>query len=204
MRRLRNSLVFVASAFALLPAAANAAALTIVNVGAPAINCVFNVSCTVVVTDSSSPVAPPGDIGAGFLQSRTYPGTKPAPAAGRMAYEYRLDLTKVSAPVVENCVTKMDISFGPVVKEPYPPGALKDVFVVTSGGLGSVGISSATQVGNVITFVFGTPSSGGVCPGQTSFFFGLTSATTTPVLGTAKLYFSQPPTPSANFAARHP
>jgi len=52
----------------------------------------------------------------------------------------------------------------------------QDVYVVTSGGLGSVGIASAEQTGGMVTFNFAVA---GVCPGQTSYFFGLTSATTT-------------------------
>ena len=84
-------------------------------------------------------------------------------------------------------VARLKIAFGPVVKEPYPPGALKQVWVTTSGGLGSVGIAAATQTGNAITFTFGA---GGVCPGQTSYFFGLTSASTTPQPGVATLSYS--------------
>ena len=66
-------------------------------------------------------------------------------------------------------------------------GALADVFVVTSGGLGSVGISSATQRQGVVTINF---SGGGVCPGATSYFFGLTSARTTLVPNRAILDYS--------------
>lgn len=190
MLRFRHAFALVASVFALLPVAGNAAALSVVNVGAPAVNCVFAVACVITVTDSVGNFTPPTDIGTGRLQSRTYNGLAPAPAAGKMGYEYRVDLTSVSAPVKQVCVTKMEIKFGPVTKEPYPPGAPKAVFVVTSGGLGSVGISSATQVGGVITFVFGQPADGGVCPGQTSYFFGLTSADTNPATGVAKLYYS--------------
>ena len=202
MARLKSALPILAFAVASLPLAAEATTLSVVNVGAPAVNCVFSVTCTMVVTDSIGNVTPPSDIGVGRLQSRTSPGLLPAPAGGKMDYEYRIDLTSVSAPVVQNCVTKMTVAFGPVVKMPYPPGPLRDVYVVTSGGLGSVGVTSATQVGNVITFNFGTPASGGVCPGQTSFFFGLTSASTTPVASKATLFFSQGG--SQSVAARRP
>ena len=64
--------------------------LKVVAVAAPAINCVFNPSCTVTVTDSSSPL-PVGN-GAGFLQSRTYRGVAGAPGAGYWAVLYRVDL----------------------------------------------------------------------------------------------------------------
>ncbi len=44
------SKTIVLAAFGFLPLAAHSAPLTVVNVGAPAINCIFNASCTVVVT----------------------------------------------------------------------------------------------------------------------------------------------------------
>lgn len=187
MIRLKTVLPYVACALASLPLAAQAAPLTVVNVNAPAVNCVFSTNCINVVTDSVGNFTPLGGLGKAFLQSRTTPGIAPAPAGGKMAYEYRVDMTQVKSVGAVACVTKMDISFGPVVKEPYPPGPLTDMFVTTSGGLGSVGIASATQAGSMITFNFGA---GGVCPGQTSYFFGLTSAGTMPKPGVATLYFS--------------
>jgi hypothetical protein len=60
---------------------------------------------------------------------------------------------------------------GPVVKLNYPQGQLAHVFVITQGGIGSVGIKSAEQDGDVITFTF----SNYLCAGQSSFFFGLTA-----------------------------
>ncbi|HEX4303709.1 MAG TPA: hypothetical protein VHZ78_13010 [Rhizomicrobium sp.] len=177
--------LIAAAAFAAVPLSAQA--LTVVNVGAPAVNCVYNATCVVTVTDSVGNFTPPGDSGIGRLQSRTYDGVAPAPAAGKKAYVYRVDMTSVSGATASTCVTKVALLFGPVTAEPYPPGALKDVYVVTSGGLGSVGIASADQTGGMITFTFG---GSGVCPGQTGYFFGLTSTVTTPVTGMARLYYS--------------
>jgi hypothetical protein len=174
---------------------AQAAALSVVDVAAPAINCVFNATpipnvpppaCQVVVNDSIGVFTPPGDIGAARLQSRTYPGTAPAPAAGDMAYVYRVDLTAVKSVTAANCVTKLALKFGPVVKLHYGPNGDSDIFVVTSGGLGSVKIASADQVGGTITFTFAAP----VCPGDTSYFFGLASKSVKPVTGKATVYFS--------------
>lgn len=82
--------------FALLlcftPFAVTAVPLKVVNVGAPAINCVFNPPCTVAVSDSVSNV-PMSAGGTGRLQSRTYKGMPGSPANGLFAYEYGLDLT---------------------------------------------------------------------------------------------------------------
>jgi hypothetical protein len=188
----------LAAALIALPASAQAA-LSVVNVGAPAINCVFNVTCIVTVNDSIGNFTPPGDSGNARLQSRTYPGTAPAPAAGKRAYVYRVDMTAVKGLTAESCVASLRIKFGPIVQEPYKPGQKNDMFVVTSGGLGSVGVASATAVGGTLTVNF---AAGGVCPGQTSYFFGLTSATTVPVASTATLIYS--PSGSGSTAVRVP
>jgi len=139
-----------------------------------------------VVDDSVGTFTPPGDQGDARLQSRTYPGTAPAPAAGDMAYVYRVDLTSVKGLTAANCVTTLALDFGPVVKLPYGPKGKSDVFVVTVGGLGSVDLASAEQVGNTITFTFSKP----VCPGDTSYFFGLASKKTHPAAGTATVSYS--------------
>jgi hypothetical protein len=189
--------VAVVTAAGLFSAAsgAQAAPLSVVDVAAPAINCVFNATpipnapppaCQVVVNDSIGVFTPPGDIGVARLQSRTYPGTAPAPAAGDMAYVYRVDLTTVKGVTAANCVTKLALKFGPVVKLQYGPSGDSDIFVVTTGGLGSVKIASADQVGGTITFTFASP----VCPGDTSYFFGLASKSVKPVAGKATVSFS--------------
>ena len=185
--RILAAAFFAAICFLFASSVAQAGPLSIVNVGAPAINCIFNVTCTVVVTDTPGAFTPPGDAGTGNLQSRTFPpSVPPAPAAGNMAYVYRVDLTSVKGLTAVNCVTRLQVNFGPVTKLPYVKGALFDVFVVTSGGLGSVGLASAVQVGSVITFTFSAP----VCPGATSYFFGLASKITVPKPGKARLFFS--------------
>jgi hypothetical protein len=174
---------------------AQAAPLSVVNVAAPGINCVFSPTkipnspppaCSVVVNDSIGTFTPPGDSGDARLQSRTYPGTAPAPAAGDLAYIYRVDLTAVQGATAANCVTTLALDFGPVVKLPYGSKGKSDVFVVTVGGLGSVELASADQVGKTITFTFSKP----VCPGATSYFFGLASKKTHPIAGTATVSFS--------------
>ena len=103
-----------------------------------------------------------------------------------MGYIYRVDLTSVKGLTAANCVTKLALDFGPVVKLPYGPSGKSDVFVVAAGGLGSVDLASADQVGNTITLTFSQP----VCPGATGYFFGLASKQVHPVAGTATLSFS--------------
>lgn len=175
--------------FLLVPAIASAAPLTVVNVAAPAINCVFNPSCTVTVMDTVGNYPPAtGYTGTPKLQSRTYVGAPGTPAAGLTAYVYRVDFTAATAATDINCATNLRIRFGSVASLPYSPAGPADVFVVTTGGLGSIGLASATKSGSVITFTFTTPvcpANGVNAPAATSFFFGLASKGT-PHATTAK------------------
>jgi hypothetical protein len=168
----------IAAAF-LVGASAGATPLTIVTVNAPAINCVFETDCTVVVNDSIGTIPLLAATGTARLQSRTFAGQPGAPGAGKTAYEYRLDLTQAQAANDAVCVTDLTVDFGPVSKLRYnSAGPPDDVFVVTKGAVGSIGLAAAEQAGNLVTFTFSQP----VCaadasgPGQTTFFFGLASA----------------------------
>jgi hypothetical protein len=174
--------LLTAAAIALLAQTdAQATDLTVVNVNAPAINCVFDGTCKVVVHDSlGSLTCAPGTAGP-RLQSRTFAAKLGTPAAGKTAYLYRVDLTEAGG--ITDCLAGLVLNFGPVATLPYLPNQPSHVYVVTQGGLGSVGIKSAQQDGDVITFNFSTL----LCPGQTSYFFGLAAANA-PVSTTATLF----------------
>jgi hypothetical protein len=161
-----------------LTGVAGAASLTVVSVAAPDINCVFETDCTIVVTDTVGNIPLPTITGVARLQSRTFLGQAGAPGAGKTGYEYRLDMTQATAVDDVACVTGLNVDFGPVTVLQYNKvGPADEVFVVTKGGLGTIGLASAVQNRNVITFTFSQP----VCaadtsgPGQTTFFFGLAS-----------------------------
>ncbi len=95
---------------------------------------------------------------------------------------YRIDLSNANKYV--ECISGVVINFGPAVLLPVGPNnALGHVFVTTQGGLGSVGIKSADQNGSVITFTFDKP----LCPGATSYFFGL-AASAAPVHASAMMF----------------
>ena len=152
----------------------HAAPLTVVNVGAPAVNCVFDPTCTTLVTDTTDTIALPGGAGTGFLQSRTFTGQPGSPAAGLFGYEYRIDLQGMMGITFVPCIDSLTIDFGPVVNtlDYNDNGAADDeVYVVTTGGVGTVAPVSADQVGNRVTFRFG-PS---VCARESTYFFGLAS-----------------------------
>jgi hypothetical protein len=174
----------------LIPLAVEAAPLKVVNVSAPAINCVFNPPCTVMVHDSSDNI-PMSTGGTGFLQSRTYDGATGSPAAGLFAYEYRIDLRNAVGATAISCIDWITISFGPVVSTLDFNGDQKpdQVFVVTGGGIGSIGIASAIQSGSNIKFNFKSPICEGGSPGKgdSSFFWGLVSKTS-PKFVTATLH----------------
>jgi hypothetical protein len=160
---------------------ASASTLKVVNVNAPAINCVFDATCKIVVSDTVGNLTFT-PLGAGArLQSRTFAAKAGTPAAGHTGYLYRVDLTNGAG--FTECTAGLVVNFGPVATLPYAPNNQAQVFVVTTGGLGSVGIKSAEQDGGVITFTFDKY----LCAGQTSFFFGL-AAVKAPVAATAVLF----------------
>ena len=161
----------------LTPLVANAAPLKIVNVAAPAINCVFSTSCSVRVKDMKENFALSGG-GKGVLQTRTFKGTDGSPADGLFAYEYRLDLTEAVA-TKASCVDWISLSFGPVVSTlDFGADARPDqVFVIAKGGSGSIGLASAIQIRGTIRFRFRSPVCSGTEKGKgaSTFFWGLVS-----------------------------
>lgn len=155
------------------------ALLSIVNVGAPAINGIFDADSTITVSDLADHFVPPAAVGDAFLQSRTWPvGEAGTVGAGLYAFLYRIDLRAATGLTAIACVTTMTIDFGPVTPLDYnKDGKLDQVFVVTAGGLGTVAPVIASQTGSVITFRFDPAICDGSRPGggQSSFFFGLAS-----------------------------
>ena len=166
--RKRHVLVLAVICQALL-----ACSLRVVNVGAPAINTVFDPSGVVPVQDHSAPIWT-----SGFLQSRNFSGVAGAPAAGMQGYEYRIDLSNVVGVTAIPYITSLRINFGPHEKFDFNGDSrLDDVYVVTSGGLGNIGVSSARRSGNTITLNFNPPVAGGASAGRgdSTFFIGIVS-----------------------------
>ncbi len=172
-----NKLI-IALVFVLVFTTACVAPLKVVDVSAPAINCMFDSSCTVTVTDTTAPIPIPAG-GSNFLQSRTFVGVPDAPANGLYAYEYRIDLRDALGITYIPCLSSMTIDFGSVVStlDYDGDGTADQVYVVTGGGLGSIGLASAEKDGNNVTFNFSPSVCAGGSPGtgQSTFFFGLVS-----------------------------
>lgn len=66
-----------------------------------------------------------------------------------------MDLTPVGALTAIPCVRSLSPDFGPIEKLDYDGDSdLDHAYVVTSGGLGTVGPSAASQSGDRVTFTF--------------------------------------------------
>lgn len=154
-------------------------ALTFVNADAHAVACIFSTTCSVTVTDTTGSIPfPPGVTGTGLLQSRSFTGGAGSPGAGKNVYEYRVDMTQAVSSGEVPCVTDVAVDFGPTTRFSYDgTGTLYDVYVITSGGIGSVGLYDVSRTGNSIDFTFNQPVCAGPTPGsgKTSYFFGLAS-----------------------------
>src|ERR1043165_7000286 len=161
------------AAFALLWNAAGAQPLRVVEVSAPAINCVFNPSCTITVSDTTGNILlPTVGPGTAWLQSRTYSGQPGTKAAGLTGYEYRISMTQASGQA--DCITGFTGNFGPHKGLAYSGNTPSDVFVITGGGLGTIALKSATRFGDVIEFVLKAPLclNGAADIKNTTFFIG--------------------------------
>lgn len=161
--------------FAALPAA-QAEPLSVINVGASALSCIYDDACGFMVNDTVATIPIAGLSGRAVVQTRTFTGGAGSPAAGKTGYQYRVNL---SGAVGGGCVRALTLPFGPIVKLPYiPNGPYVDIYVVASGDLGTIGLAAADKSGNTITLTFSRPVCAGARPGkgESSLFFGLTSS----------------------------
>ena len=177
----------VLAACVMLPFAAHAQVLNVVEVGAPAINCVFQTDCNIPVTDTTGNILlPTVPAGTAWLQSRTFAGEAGAPGVGTTGYEYRISMTQASG--VSDCIASFTLNFGPHKPLPYKNNALADVYVVTTGGLGSIKLAKAERFGDIIEFTLSKSLcvDGPADVKNTTFFIGL-AATAAPMLTNAKI-----------------
>jgi hypothetical protein len=193
-----------AAALLLTSLAARAQPLTVVEVNAPAVNCVFNPTCTIVVSDTVGDIPLPylTTPKTAFLQSRSFTGAPGTPGAGKTGYMYRISLTEAAG--TADCLGGLVLNFGPVAKLPYKNGQLADVFVITTGGLGTISLKSAEKFGDVIEFTLAKTLclDGGPDIKNTTFFFGL-AANTVPTATSAQIFSVGNP-PLYNVDARSP
>src|SRR5262245_9480765 len=164
-----------AAALVLGVLAAQAQPLTVVEVNAPAVNCVFHPACTITVSYTVGFIPLPylAAPKPAFLQSRTFSGAPGTPAAGKAGHMYRISLTQAAGSA--DCLGGLVLNFGPAFKLPYAPNKVADVFVITSGSLGSIWLKSAERFGVVIVFELAKMLclDRGPNLANTTFFFGL-------------------------------
>jgi hypothetical protein len=115
---------------------------------------------------------------------------------------YRISLTQAAGS--GDCLGGLVLNFGPALKLPYAPNKVADVFVITSGGLGSIGLKSAERFGEVIVFELAKMLclDGGPNLANTTFFFGL--AADTPAMATSAQIFGSGNPPLYSVDARVP
>jgi hypothetical protein len=185
---LGKSILSGAIAALAIPCAAQAQLLKVVEVNAPKVNCVFQTDCNIPVTDTSSNINLPflAAPGTAWVQSRTFKGEAGAPGAGTTGYEYRLSMTEASG---SGCILGFNLNFGPNKQLPFANNELADVYVVTTGGVGTIGLKSAERNGDSIAFTLASPLCADGPPDnkKTTFFFGL-AATAAPMKVSANVY----------------
>ncbi len=173
-----KSILSVTIAALVIPFAAQAELLKIVEVNAPKVNCVFQTDCNLPVTDTISNINLPylAAPGTAWVQSRSFAGEAGAAGAGTTGYDYRLSMTQASG---AGCILGFNLNFGPHKPLPYLNNALADVYVITTGGLGTIGLKSAERTGDVIEFTLASPlcADGPPDVAKTTFFFGLAGST---------------------------
>ncbi len=162
----------------------------IAEVSAPDINCVFDTDCVITVNDTTDIITLPLGTGSGFLQTRTWPVGEPGTQAeGLYGYEYRIDVRGIAGTLAIPCVSSFQLSFPNLVPLDYDgDSVLEEVFVVTSGGIGTIQPFLVDKVGDNLTFTFAPSACAGSFSGDgdSTFFIGLTS-TSPPVFNTALL-----------------
>jgi len=183
-----KSILSAAIAGLAIPCAAQAQLLKVVEANAPKVNCVFQADCKIPVTDTSSNISLPflAAPGTAWVQSRTFEGEADAPGAGTTGYLYRLSMTEASG---SGCILGFNLNFGPHKQLPYANNELADVYVITTGGVGSIGLKSAERNGDSIAFMLASPlcADGPRDNKKTTFFFGL-AGTAAPMHVSANVY----------------
>ncbi|MGB4782415.1 hypothetical protein [Candidatus Methylomirabilis sp.] len=165
--------------------------LKAVNVRASAIYCLFDPSCAVTFTNSSTIPIPISSGGTSFLHARSFAGKSGTPGSGLYGYEYRIDLSKAVETMVDvegigkvsymPCMQSIALEFGPIIDTLDYDGDGKAgdlAYVVTDGGPGKIGLDSFERYHNMLTFRFDSPicAGGHHSEGDSTYFFGLVSA----------------------------
>lgn len=145
------------------------------------VHCMFDPTCNVVATTTVSTFTVPGMSGTGSLYTTTFQTSPASPAAGYNGFEYRIDLQNVVGITGIKCIGSMRIALGsqPIFLDLNGDGIIADqIYVISTGGLGTIAPTLAAKDGPFVTFYFDPQICGGGSPGtgDSSFVFGALAA----------------------------
>jgi hypothetical protein len=152
--------------------------LKMVDVSFPQFNCLFSTNCILSSIDSFANIKFIGASGNGVLTTRTWQGAPGTALAGKYAYGYRIDLTRVMASSTNTYIDTLKVDVGTLVPFTYMGISTNTVWLGATNGVGTVAPSSALQIGKSVTFHFNPPlhpAAPGV-RGVGTFYFGVVSS----------------------------
>lgn len=190
-----------ATAVLLANAPLAAAPLTIANVGRSQANCDFDVACTAASTNTSANLQYYMQGATAQIWTRTLSGQAGSAAAGKTGYEYQIDLSAVPVDGGSECIFGMLLGFPVLDQVNYSGNGSTDLYVVTSGGSGTIAPTAASLAApGLLEIDFGGE---GICASQASMAFGLSSSQGSPATADIRLLQSGP-IPILDVTARVP
>jgi hypothetical protein len=167
--------VMMAVVLTVVQSAAEGQPLAITNVRSPSIHCFYSTDCTVTVEDTVDDLITVNDVVVGSLQTRTFHGQPGAPLEALRGYQFRVVVPDAAGDGGARCLDAFAVDFnGTIDRIAYNgDGVGADIYVITRGGVGSVAPIAVELVDGQLRVQFGRP---GLCPGQSTYFFGFTSS----------------------------
>jgi hypothetical protein len=199
--KIRKLGLAAAAAMALAHTPLAAQELTIADVNRSQANCDFDPACKGVSTDTSVNLQYYMQGDAAQIKTSTLAGLAGSPAAGKTGYEYQIDLTAVPVNGGSECIFGMVLGFRTVDQVNYGGNGAADLYVVTSGGSGTIAPTAAELIApGLVEIDFG---GAGICAGQASMTFGLSSSQGSPAPADIRL-LEPGPVPILDVTARVP
>jgi hypothetical protein len=177
-----------------------AQSLTIARVSAAQTICAFDHSCASLGTTTSASLQYYMQGTAAQVRTRTLSGLAGSTAAGKTGYEYQIDLTALPLNGGSECIVGMVFGFSTIDRIDYGGSGPTDLYVITSGSQGIIAPTAASLIApGLVEVDFGE----GVCAGQASDPFGLSSSQGSPA--SADIQLLEPgPIPILDVAGRVP
>jgi hypothetical protein len=168
---MKSIITALATAVLLTSAGAFAAPLTIGVVGSMRLECTYANSCVDTFDETVGNLAFTNYGSVAGVYTRTVTGEPTSWSGGKTGYLYRVDVT---GSTFGECIHGIVLGVDAIDKVNYTLSGWTDLVVVNSGWLGSIGVASANF--DAVTHVLEIYFDKYVCPGETTFFFGFSSA----------------------------